>query len=78
MSLETRTWDWRKAEAGVVPKGQRIFHAYDVNNNAACEPHCGLVASVEEPNEGSEFCHDCMDIVRLTPEGRPPNRKVTS
>jgi len=64
-------WDWRKAEWGCVPQQRRIFHAYDVNHNAACAPAYGLVASCEEPNEGSEFCRDCMDVVRLTPEGRP-------
>lgn len=66
-----KAWDWRKALGGCVPKGRLIFHAYDVNDNAACSPSHGLLESIEEPNEGSEFCHDCMDVVRLTPEGRP-------
>lgn len=64
-------WEWRKALAGVIPKGRHIFHAYDVNDLAACEPGCGLVASIEEPNEGSELCLDCIEVVRTNPAGRP-------
>ena len=72
-----RPWDWRKASAGVVPKGWRIFHAYDVNDNAACEPSYGLAASCEEPNEGSELCPDCIDVVRAEPGGRRPHERGT-
>lgn len=65
-----RPWAWRKASGGVVPKGLRVFHAYDVNDNAACQPSAGLMASCEVPNEGSELCEDCMVIVRTEPWGR--------
>lgn len=74
--ITTRPWEWRKAYAGVLlhndqPGGRRLFHAYDVNDNAACSPSCGLVASCEEPNEGSELCPDCTIIVGEQPAGRP-------
>lgn len=70
-------WEWRKAEWGVclrtdLSAGElvRLFHAYDVNNLAACEP-CGLIGSCEIPNEGSSLCPDCVLVVQDTPEGRP-------
>lgn len=80
MTATMRTgWDWRKAASfgGVWlatdhgPR-QRRFHAYDADDLAACEPSCGLVATCEEPTEGSDFCPACMDIVRRSPDGRRP------
>jgi hypothetical protein len=43
----TAPWEWRRPSAGVSPgqTGIDVFHAYDVNNNAACEPVYGLVES---------------------------------
>lgn len=70
-----RAWEWRKAAGGWTtdadrgPRG-RAFHAYDVNDNAACQVSLGLMATCEEPNEGSHFCEPCMEFVRLHPEGR--------
>lgn len=71
-------WAWRKAAGGFWlgtdhgPKvHQRRFHAYDEDDHAACEPIFGLGASCEEPNEGSDFCPACMEIVRVSPGGRP-------
>lgn len=71
----TVPWDWRLAQGGCVPSsnrrdGIRYFHAYDVNDNAACEVSLGLVASCEPPNEGSPFCPDCIEVVKATPAGR--------
>lgn len=68
-------WDWRKAVGGCVPYSNlrdhvRYFHAYDVNNNAACEPSLGLIASCEPPNEGSHLCPDCVEFVKANPAGR--------
>lgn len=64
-------WDWRKAAGGIPVKHEswshRIFHAYDGRNLAACTPCCGLLESVEPPNEGSEFCPSCMEVVRVKP-----------
>lgn len=68
------TWDWRKAWGGacfLTDPDFRRFHAYDINDNAACAPHLGLGRSCERPNEGSDFCPACMAVVRVTPEGRP-------
>ena len=63
-------WDWRKAlNGGWMHDSDRrddvaYFHAYHAENTSACEPSLGLIASCEEPNEGSSFCPDCMDVVR--------------
>jgi len=79
-------WEWRKAYGGFtaksdrwvldpsMPSGGRMirkFHACDVNANLACEPSCGLAGSVEDPNEGSDFCPDCIEVVKQLPAGRP-------
>lgn len=79
-TIRLMTWEWRKAEGGVTLgedhwEGDtfvRVFHAYDVNDNAACEPSCGLVASCEEPNEGSPLCLKCIAVVQANPAGRDP------
>lgn len=68
-------WEWRKALGGwwfssVETPSTRKFHAYDVNHNAACSPDVGLVASCEEPNEGSDLCPECIDVVKAEPRGR--------
>lgn len=68
-------WEWRKASGGwwfpsVETPSTRKFHAYDVNDNAACSPGAGLVASCEEPNEGSDLCPECIDVVKAEPWGR--------
>lgn len=78
-------WSWRKASGGIWlgddrwvadptnrlgKRVERVFHAYDVNDNAACEPMCGLVASCEEPNEGSLLCSQCIPVVQENPAGR--------
>lgn len=65
-------WSWRKASGGCIPGNRRIFHAYDVNDNAACNDAYGLVASCEEPNEGSELCSDCVEVCKAKPAGREP------
>lgn len=70
-----RPWDWRKAIAGCTPPsnrrdGVRYFHAYDVNDNAACAVELGLIASCEEVNEGSPLCPDCIEYVKAHPAGR--------
>lgn len=75
MSSTEPPWEWRKAAGGWThdtdrgPHG-RLFHAYDVNDNAACYPHGGLAASCEEPNEGSHLCPDCIEFVKANPAGR--------
>jgi len=68
-------WDWRIAYNHVIfdVEGKPTFHAYDANNSAACEPMFGLVTSVEAPNEGSNFCRDCVSVVRAQPTGRAPS-----
>lgn len=68
-------WDWRKGIGGCSPEsnrrdGVRYFHAYDVNDNTACEPGLGLMASCEPPNEGSPLCPDCIEVVQAMPAGR--------
>lgn len=72
-----RAWEWRKAsDLGIMlldrdqELGRHIFHAYDVNDNAACCVSVGLIASVEEPNEGSELCPDCATFVSVHRSGR--------
>lgn len=76
-SVGFRAWDWRKADGGFSLEtdrtGERRFHAYDVNDNAACEPSCGLVATGEEYLEGvSPQCPVCLQITQDRPNG---NRK---
>lgn len=72
---EPRTWDWRKTGSGWTfatdPSTERLFHAYDVNNLAACDPTKGCFGSVEPVNEGSRLCPACQVIVKAEPEGRP-------
>ena len=76
-TTQTKPWEWRKAYGGIwfhrveTPE-RRIFHAYDVNDNAACEPAFGLVQSCEEPNEGSTLCPECIEVCKAEPAGRPP------
>lgn len=65
-------WDWRKSSGGVTlpsdtAAGERLFHAYDGDDLAACSPGYGLLASCEEPNEGSRFCRPCMVAVKAGP-----------
>lgn len=72
MSME-KPWDWRKASGGwTLPTDHpnRLFHAYDINNHAACAPSLGLAASCEDPTEGSTYCAECIAIVQATPGGR--------
>jgi hypothetical protein len=78
----TGGWAWRKASGGIWIgddeahgyggdlRIDRVFHAYDVNHNAACEPSCGLIRSAEEPNEGSPLCGQCIAVVKTEPAGR--------
>lgn len=62
---------WRKADGGWWIDGDApIFHAYDINDNAACSPNYGLMATCEQPNEGSELCASCIDVCRMAPSGR--------
>lgn len=64
-------WSWRRPWAGASPSHElETFHAYDRDDHAACDPVYGLGASRDEPNEGSQFCADCMAVVRLEPFGR--------
>lgn len=65
-------WSWRLAlNHGFWDRdGQPTFHAHDVNNHAACSADFGLVQSSAQPNEGSHFCPDCLDVTRAQPEGR--------
>lgn len=69
-------WAWRKAIAGWTfdtdrgPDG-RLFHAYDQDDHAACDPGMGLMHSCEEPNEGSHLCPSCVAVVR-SQTGRQP------
>jgi hypothetical protein len=71
-------WDWRKADGGFHletdrTSGERLFHAYDVNDNAACEPNCGLSVTGEEFVDGvSPQCPACLEVVQDKPNG---NRK---
>lgn len=67
-----KPWDWRIAlnHALFDVDGKPTFHAFDVNNNAACEPLFGLVATIEEPSEGSNLCRSCMEFVRDNMAGR--------
>lgn len=70
---QRQPWEWRKAWGGwrfATDTSERLFHAYDVNDNAACEPSMGLWQSCEEPNEGSALCAACVDVVTTTPAGR--------
>lgn len=76
-----RAWDWRKASGGAIfatdlgPHG-RLFHAYDVNDNGACEASLGLIASCEPPNEGSRLCPACVEVVKAMPAGRDKRQAV--
>lgn len=70
------TWEWRRGQGApfVTPDGvERRFHAYDVNDNAACRPMWGLIQSIEEPNEGSNLCPECMAVIKAEPAGREPH-----
>lgn len=69
-----RAWDWRKADGGFTLEtdrdGERRFHAYDINDSAACEPSCGLGATGEEYVDGvSPQCPVCLQITIDKPEG---------
>lgn len=74
-NVMVKPWDWRKSQGGWSrpidsgPRG-RAFHAYDVNDNAACDVSLGLIRSIEEPNEGSHCCPDCIEFVQANPAGR--------
>lgn len=62
------TWEWRIALGGFTPPadhrdGVGYFHAYDMENKAACEPLISLIESCGEPTEGDRFCPDCLAIV---------------
>ena len=67
-------WEWRKASGGWTTRFEthatRVFHAYDETDRCACEPHYGLAASCETPNEGSYLCAACMAVVERLPGGR--------
>lgn len=66
-------WDWRKAAGGWPIRTDpefRKFHAYDVNDNAACDPILGLCATSEAANEGVPLCDECVAIVKAEPCGR--------
>ena len=71
----TLPWVWRKAWGGWTldtdngPNG-RLFHAYDQQDHAACDPDKGLASSVEPVNEGSHLCPTCIAIVKAAPRGR--------
>jgi hypothetical protein len=51
---------------------EQLFHAYDVNDYAACTTLLWLATSVEEPNEGSSLCLACLAMIRRLPLGREP------
>lgn len=61
---ESRLWEWRKAAGGAWadtdPAPERLFHAYDQEDQMACEPWLGLGRTCEEPNEGSSLCPVCI------------------
>ncbi len=60
-------WEWRKASGGLTfrtdPYPERLFHAYDMNDNAACDPGLGLVATCEPLTPASKRCPRCILIV---------------
>lgn len=58
-------WEWRKQSGGWIDC--RWFHACDAESRIACEPIIYVAASVEPPNEGSEFCPRCIEVVRADP-----------
>jgi hypothetical protein len=69
----TQPWTWRKGLGGFIPPSStpgKPFHAYDVNDNAACIDGYGLAASCEPPNEGSSLCAECVAAVKSLPAGR--------
>ena len=78
--VRTAPWVWRKASGGFVADSEvrdlplgglhRRFHACDVNANLACHPRLVLAGTCEEPNEGSDLCPDCIEVVREQPGGR--------
>lgn len=72
MTTVTRAWEWRKGHPATawLLKPSAAFHAYDVNDNAACDSSMGLGVSVEKPNEGSELCPACVAFVKANPAGR--------
>lgn len=55
-------WSWRIAHP-VSAIGSDRFHAYDASDHMACDPGCGLMATVREPHEGDDLCPACMTIV---------------
>lgn len=68
-----RPWSWRLGyNHGLfdVPRGVPTFHAYDVNDSAACDAGFGLAGTIEQPNEGSHFCPRCILATAELPEGR--------
>lgn len=66
-------WDWRIGDR-ISPIGSDRFHAYDGDDSMACRPSCGLVATVKEPDEGSDLCPECMGIVQAGPPKHPAKR----
>lgn len=72
-------WEWRiSAPVGVMmldtdrAAGRRLFHAYDVNHHAACDPVVGLIESDRRVTEGDDLCPDCIRIVAENPAGSDP------
>jgi hypothetical protein len=54
--------EWRRASGGHwLPD---VFHAYDRENRAACQPAVRLDESSEPPHEGSDLCAECDSVVR--------------
>jgi hypothetical protein len=64
-------WTWRKAAGGILldtdTPTHRRFHACDSRGHAACSPYAGLAQTCEPPNEGSDLCSACVDVVKTNP-----------
>lgn len=66
--MRLRSPSWRKANIlwpdikSELAAGTPLFHACDDVGLFLCEPTLGLLASVEPPNEGSQFCPTCMAL----------------
>lgn len=63
---------WEEKWPAGGDRREQLFHAYDVNDCAACTTLLRLATSVEEPNEGSSLCLACRAQIRRQPLGREP------
>lgn len=57
------TWTWRLSRP--VPLASfdtSVYHAYDTDHRAACDPNKTVVESIRPPTDNSPRCGTCRDV----------------